>query len=450
MFTSRGIGLISPIARALALTILSVLGNPGIAQDSGVETSPGESPLVAGVVEKESAVAKSTGDLDYYVQALASARATAEGLIAQGDYAGALDVLILSIRQVDPARAELADAVYSSGQMVSYVLLHLMPETEAYRYLDTGFDPVKYETDKMVKALCIMAIGLYGAEKDAQTAQVAYLTSSTNEVVRAISMFFLSNPYFFPNEEGFTGQYVEILSEEYPQLELTQVAMSFPLYAASQTGDVEALSKMTTESKSKSLKQVTWTGDLWGRVAASVGSSNTEKARLDGEFTPLVQGITDAADWRTRHFSLLLMKGALGKGYESRVIDATRQLADSRLNTPDVLQARIVLADALSANCIEYPEDEAILAEAVEVAEKALQSGVTGTTPERVMWETWAYGIQNCAKNLALAGHAKEAIALFNELSAKIPGSKIAAACDAAINELVQQQESPLVENAAE
>jgi len=65
------------------------------------------------------------------------------------------------------------------------------------------------------------------------------------------------------------------------------------------------------------------------------------------------------------------------------------------------------------------------------------------------MWETWAYGLQNCAANLAAAGHTEEAITLFNELSAKIPGSKIAAACDAAVNELLQQETSS-VENAAE
>ena len=83
------------------------------------------------------------------------------------------------------------------------------------------------------------------------------------------------------------------------------------------------------------------------------------------------------------------------------------------------------------------------------MAETLLETGVGVTTPERVMWETWAYGLQGCARNLAAAGHHEEALALFDALAARIPGSKIAAVCDEARAELLQNNPS-LLQNAAE
>lgn len=118
--------------------------------------------------------------------ALLAARATAEGQVAEGAYAPAIGTLLQSLRDADPLRPELADPAYGNGQMVSYVLLHLMPEPAAYAFLAKGFDPANYETDKLIKSLCTLAIGLYGAEKDAQTAETAYLTDSENQIVRAV------------------------------------------------------------------------------------------------------------------------------------------------------------------------------------------------------------------------------------------------------------------------
>jgi hypothetical protein len=370
--------------------------------------------------------------------ALLTARSMAEARIAEGDFTGALDTLLQSVRDTDPDRAALADAAYGNGQLLSYVLLHLMPEPEAWGYLAKGFDPATYETDKLLKSLCTMAIGLYGQDKDQQTAETSYLTSSKNQIVRAIALFFLSNPYFFEGQSAFTGQYTELLSQDYPDLELTQVSLNFPLYAARETGDILELADVVSSAKSSTSPYAPWASDLRARIQMSASNlRGKEVATRADALSPLLRGVTEAPDWRGRHFSLLLLKGELEGALADELRSATRQLAHSRSNSPDVLHARVLLAEALSADCAKDPEDTALLAEVVSVAETLLESGVDVTTPERVMWETWAYGIQGCAKNLAAAGHHKEALELYAALSQKIPGSKIAAACEDASAEIL-------------
>ena len=162
---------------------------------------------------------------------------------------------------------------------------------------------------------------------------------------------------------------------------------------------------------------------------------------------PLLRGVTEAGDWRERHFALLLMKGEFDGPLAADLRDATRQLARRKENTPDVLQARALLATALGADCAGDPENEALKDEAVSAGEALLEAGVGETTPERVMWETWAYGVRDCAKNLAAAGHGEEAIDLYTGLSEKLPGSKIAAECNQARAELFHTK--PLLQDAA-
>lgn len=377
--------------------------------------------------------------------ALLAARATAEGQVAEGDHAGAIDTLLQSLRDADPARPELADPAYGNGQLVSYVLLHLMPEPAAYTYLEKGFKPELYETDKMLKVLCTLAIGLYGAQKDTQTAEAAYLTDTENHIVRAISIFFLSNPYFFENEKAFTGQYVEMLSQDYPTLELTQVSLNFPLYAARETGDIIELAEEIGATEAKSLSYAPWSANLHARIQDSARNFSGKGATTRAEaVAPLLRGMEEARDWRERHFSLLLMKGEFDGPLGAEMRDGARHLAGRKENTPDVLQARVLLAETLSADCAREPEDVEILEETLSVAETLLETGVGVTTPERVMWETWAYGLQGCARNLAAAGHHEEALALYTALEARIPGSKIAAACEEARAELLRNDSSLL------
>jgi hypothetical protein len=368
--------------------------------------------------------------------ALLSARAVAEGQVSTGEYVGALDTLLQSLRDADPSRFELADGAYGNGQMTSYVLLHVMPEPAAYAYLANGFQPATWETDKLLKALCTIAIGLAEEDKTAQTREVIYLTASENHIVRAMAMYFLSNPYFYENTD-FTGQYAEQLATDYPDLALTQTSLNLSLYAKREFSDLPELAKQLDVKSTVSLPYEPWSRSLRARIQESAVNL-AEKARGSRAeaLAPLLRGVTEARDWRERHFALLLMKGEFDGPLAVELRDAARQLARRKENTPDVLQARALLATALGADCAGDPENEALKDEAMAAGEALLEGGVGELTPERVMWETWAYGVRDCAKNLAAAGHGEEAIQLYTGLSEKLPGSKIAAECNQARAEL--------------
>ena len=360
-----------------------------------------------------------------HLAALLEARAAAETDIGSGYHANAMEGLLQSLRALPGDRPELADAAYGNGQMVAYILLHLMPEAEAWGFLETGFDPAAYETDRMVKALCSIAIGLDSEDKMALSREATYLTTSENHIVRAISMYYLSNPYFYDNA-AFTDQYAALLARDYPALELTQTSLNLSLYAKRQNATIADLAKGIGE-KGSALPYQPWSKSLRERIAAcksvdGKGNGTTLK--------PLLDGITEATDWRERHFALLLMKQEFSGTLATEMRTASRALAGRAENTPDVLQARLLLAAALSADCKYEGRDSTVVAEVVELARLLLDRGVGETTPERVLWESWAYGLQKCASNLAEAGFAREASEIYAGISGKIPGSKIAAACD--------------------
>lgn len=383
--------------------------------------------------------------------ALLAARSVADSYIAQGNYTGAIMELLQSLRDAPGDRAELADTAYGNGQMISYVLLHLMPESDAYRFAEKGFEPDTYETDKMVRTLCILAIGLSGKDNTDQSRDAMYLTSSENKLVRAITLFQLSNPYFYANED-FTGQHAALLAREYPDSELAQTALNFPLYAARETGDFDAVAKARVSKRLESPPYKTWSGNLRARIQASAENlSDTEAAPSRAEaLQPLLRGITDAWDWRERYFSLLLLKSEFGGSIGGELRAAARTLAASESNTPDAVEARIELARALSADCAGDPGNTDLRDEVFNLAQVLLEKGVTELTPERVLWETWAQSLQNCAGNLASAGHAPEARAIYQALAERLPGSKVAAACEAAMAELSIGPEPDALRGAAQ
>ena len=142
------------------------------------------------------------------------------------------------------------------------------------------------------------------------------------------------------------------------------------------------------------------------------------------------------------------MKGEFEGELAPAMRTAARALARRAENTPDVLQARVLLATHLSAACIEAQDDDA-REESLDLARTLLDTPVGTATPERVMWETRAYGIQSCADNMAKAGYITDAVELYDALADQLPGSKIADTCRESLSKLFHHKPLPLT-NAAE
>jgi len=382
---------------------------------------------------------------DHDLAALVLARGQAEEHLGTGDYEGAIGILLQSLRAAPGNRPELADAAYGNGQMISYILLHLMPEPEAYAFAETAFAAETYETDKMVRALCFIAIGLNSEDKTDLTREAHYLTTSNNKLVRAITLYYLSLPYFYTDTD-FTQQQAELLAKEFPDLDLTQTALNLRLYAARKSGDFDALASIpdTKDLENPPLKP--WSVNLRARIRDSADnliSGEKADSRTDA-VRPLLRGITEPPDWRERYFSLLLLKNEFDSTIGPELRQAARMLGDSEANTPDTVLARAELVRTLSADCVASPENTALRDETIALAGAMIEKGVTEPTPERVMWETWVYGLLRCAENLAEAGHVSGAVEIYSSLSRKLPGSKIANLCDSAQADLFHNKPLPI------
>jgi hypothetical protein len=378
-------------------------------------------------------------------QALLRARDVAAEHVGRGDHAGALFTLLQSLRAAPGDRPELADTAYGNGQMISYVLLHLMPEPEAYAFAETGFAPDTYEIDKMVQTMCFIAIGLDSKDKTALTREALGLTPSKNKLVRAISLYFLSLPYFY-DDRNFTQQHAELLAKEYPDSDLAQTALNLPLYAAGKSGDFDAVEKSLKPKRLQDPPYQPWSKNLRARVrecADKLATAKDATSRAEA-LQPLLNGITQAWDWRERYFSLLLLKGEFDGAIGPELREAARALAATDVNTPDAVEARSDLATTLSADCLAAPGDLALRDEAFGMAQLLLEKGVTELTPERVLWETWEGSLQRCAGNLAAAGHEAEARGIYQALIDRLPGSKVATACRDAMAALESGEETAL------
>ncbi|MBL7648266.1 MAG: hypothetical protein JNK74_18970 [Candidatus Hydrogenedentes bacterium] len=389
------------------------------------------------------------------LKALLQARARAEAYVAEGNLATAITVLLQSMRDAPEERVELADAAYGNGQMIAYVLLHLMPEEAAYEFSEKVFAVETYEIDRMVRTLCYIAIGLETDEKDHFTREAQDLTSSkiNSEIVRAITLYFLASPYFYYNHRDFSIQHAELLAKENPNLDLAQTALNLLLYADREKGDFTEVVEAAFKS-AEVPPYSPWSASLRARIGECAGNLSAEKEVSPSRaqaLQPLLRGITEGSDWRERYFSLLLLKNEFEGDIGTELRAAARSLSATKSNTPDAVMARLELIRALSADCAGKSSDVALRDETLALALEVLEKGVTETTPERVLWESWVYGLKQGAENLAAAGHVDAALTLYGALADRVPGSKIAAACHAAMAALSGDVEpEPVPQGAAE
>lgn len=372
--------------------------------------------------------------------ALLHARSRAEDMVAEGRHAQAITTLLQSLRDAPDSRPALADAAYGNGQMISYVLLHLMPEPEAYAFAEKSFAVDTYDVDRMVQTLCYIAIGLNSEDKTALSVEASYLTSSENKLVRAITLYFLSLPYFY-GATDFTSQNAALLAKEFPDLDLSQTALTLPLYTSLETEDFDQVAAGTLSGAEKSTGPLlsTWAQGVRERLRASgenISAMKSAESSRAQALRPLLDGISNATSWQERYFSLLLTKGEFSGEAGGAMREAARRVASSKKNTPEVVLARVELIGALAGDCVSDPDDLEKRDEAYALAREVLANGVTETTPERVLWETWIYGLQRAAAGLGEAGHVEEALAIYGDLAARLPGSKVAAACQSAMSAL--------------
>lgn len=371
---------------------------------------------------------------DPYVVSLRSARASAEVQIAKGALVEAGVILAESLRALPADRGDLADAAYESVLLGMFLMEYLMPDSAFETFVKERLDIETYPTDKFLTSLYDIFIGQMdnGAKTNA-TREIGYLTGSEHRAVRAMALFNASNPYFH-RDTLFTSQHVEILVMEYPELDLTQIAQNFVLYDEKDQFGLEGMDR-AAEIRSTVQTVEPWAASLRQRIQQSAQTLKSKSAD-SAALAPLLDGALNATDWKERHFSLLMVKSEYDGPQRDALLATARELALRKGDTPDVLQARILMARVTSSEAREKAGDKAALEESLYWANLLLDTPVGRSTPERTLWEDRMKSIRRAANNLREGGYLDESEALFRALAGQYPNSLVSAECDQALAEI--------------
>ncbi|MCF6283657.1 MAG: hypothetical protein L3K26_00475 [Candidatus Hydrogenedentes bacterium] len=317
--------------------------------------------VVSGLLSAASAVADVEGVAapgDPLVVALLAARETAEGQIAQGELVAAGVTIAESLRALPPERVDLSDTAYGNVLLAQFLMVYLMPDPVFFEYINQRLDMETYPTDKLLASVYDIFLGQMDTKgKTDATREIGYLTGSEHRIVRIIALFNASDPYFH-RDARFTSQHVETLVREYPELGLTQVAQTLPFY---QDQKNVGLAAFEAEAAQKSVQRAQaplpqWANSL--RDRARRGSEALRESDGDpGAITALLEGAKDASDWKERHFCFLMVKSRHGGAQRGALLATAREISQRGGNTPDVMQARILMAKVSSEAAKERPDD---------------------------------------------------------------------------------------------
>lgn len=310
-----------------------------------------------------------------------------------------------------------------------------MPADELAKFAAKDLSSATYETDRLLEWLYNLYVAVDSETIKIASQEITYLTSSDHAVVRVIALFNLSNPYFYRND-AFNAQYAAILGEQYPDTDLAQMALNFPLLKYRRSEAVAGeLAKRS--GKPAPYKRAPWSAGFQEHVEQAFDALEQGSDRA-AAMAPLASAATDAPDWRERYMSLLMLEDQVkgGDGNQARPVAAVLAARNQQV-TPEILRARILLA-RLHARALKQggkgsSEDSN---DCYQWAQSLLNTGVDVLTSERCLWEDRMKGIRNTARDLQAAGYLDRAEVLHTALAAEFPNSQVAADCATALGEI--------------
>jgi hypothetical protein len=409
----------------------------------------------------------SSAQADPDVQAVLNVRDTAEALLGQGDQIGAGGLLAQSLRDLPASRPELVDVAFGNLQLAVFAMQHLMNEATLAEFRTNQLQPDAHDVDRLLDELYTVWIGSPTAEKTAASRELTMLTVSDSPFVRITCLYILSDPYYY-SDPAFTKQYQMILADQYPDLEITEWSLRFPLYSV-RSKDLESLADSVRRTREIELRDVVAEVEAKGEPEASKsepapvrrpGETDRMLTRIDAILSDLqapereadgVAALRDTAsndtDWRLRYGAMLLAEPYRKHGYAADV-EATAKdvLARRSPGTPDVLWANVAVAKvnraALDAGGAKSVQD-ARAQELVAKATTLLNADWEINPFDRVIYEDVMKNIRNSAQKLGEHGYYTEGISLYQALANKYPSSVVSAHCDRAIAALQTERSSP-------
>jgi len=328
--------------------------------------------------------------------------------------------LIELLREVPSDDVRQADAFVGPSQLLGFAVASLMDWPERGELLANVLKPNAYPTDELLIAALQAGSGVQSMAFPARKT-LERLSQGKHLAVRAAALYILGEPYYY------SGAYTQIpavadLVLNYPTLEFTRCIIETPV--------LRTVDKALTEGQmSVNLFEdvLYWGGHKETVLQASPGLAKAAEALpsmnlnelTDSTITRWAEGLAANEDPRSRYTIVsLLAKTCRTPERRAAALDGLAAVARPAPSTPDVVRARMVLAEFAR----EDYASETVESTALEV----LKLGVLPCTAERSMYEAMMQTAQHAAAYLTRLGFHRQAITVHEALAAKFPETTLA------------------------
>lgn len=344
----------------------------------------------------------------------------AHALMTSGQAWDGAVALIELLRAVPADDITLADAFVGPSQLLGFAVASLFGWPERNRLLGEVLKPADYPTDQLLISAMQAGSGIPQMAFPARAA-LEQLAKGEHLPVKAAALYFLGDPYYYPNSPAQHPAVAELVLS-YPDLEFSRCLIEIPVY--------NALDAAREKGKSDAylLEDVLYAGGRKEMVLnASPGLAKAAEAlpsmRLSGlddsTIAQWADGLAGNPDPRSRYTVVsLLAKSCWTESRRAKARAGLEALAALPPETPDVLRARMLLADFDRAE--HRPED---LENAVR---GLLELDVLPCTAERSMYESVMHTAQHAARYFTRLGWHDKAIQTHEALARKFPDTVLA------------------------
>jgi len=352
---------------------------------------------------------------------VAAAEAQAHQELTSGAVHDGAVRLVELLRDAPGDDAAVADSFVGPSQLLGFAIASLMTWPDRGR-LGEILKPDEYPTDKLLIAVMQAGSGMQNLALPARKT-LEDLAKLDHLAVRVTALYILGGPYYYRGMPPQKPSVAEMVLS-YPELEFSRCLIEMPVYYTldkiAKTGDVD---RYLFEDV------IYWGGRKEFVLQASPGLARAAEALpsmhsrdLNDEVAERwADALSTEANPRARYTIVSMLAKTCGTPERrARVRAGLKALADMPPASPDVLRARMLLAEHARAD-----HDPRTL---LGLVQGLLRLGVLPCTAERSMYEAVMQTAQHATRYFTRLGWHAMAIQAHEALAAKFPDTVLAEA----------------------
>lgn len=328
--------------------------------------------------------------------------------------------LVEMMRTVPGDDASIADSLVGPWQLLGFAYYYLFDWPNRTDLETEVLKPDEYVSDKLFMAVMDAGSGDQG-KAGVALYRLEGLSKSEHLAVRVVALYIVGEPYFFGGEYAQKPAVAEMVLN-YPNLDFRRCIIEMPVYYT-----LDAARKADKSDQYLLENVIYWGGRKEMVLEASPGLAKAAEALPsmnlrdlnDAVITRWAEGLASDPNPDSRYTVVsLLAKTCYTPARRECAKAGLEALANQPPTTPDVLRARVLLAEFAR----EDHEPKALQG----LAQDLLRLGIPPCTPERSMYEAIKETAQHAARYYTRLGWHTLAIQMHEALAAKFPGSALA------------------------